>query len=67
MKKKGNKKEDGNKKENKDKKEDSKAEHYEELEGHDMECPTCGCALGQMYLKAGLMRKMYGSDYDKSK
>ena len=44
--------------------EESEAEHYDELEGHDMECPSCGCALGKMYLKAGMMRRsMYASKY----
>ena len=44
--------------------EKAEAEHYEDLEGHDMECPSCGCALGTMYLKAGLMRRsMYASKY----
>ena len=44
--------------------EETQAEHYEDLEGHDMECPSCGCALGTMYLKAGLMRRsMYASKY----
>ena len=59
MKKKGNKKENG------DKKEDAKADHYDELEGYDMKCPTCGCALGKMYMKGGMMRpvSMYASKY----
>ena len=45
--------------------EDAKAEHYDELEGYDMECPTCGCALGKMYMKGGMMRpvSMYASKY----
>jgi hypothetical protein len=52
-------------KENGDKKEDAKAEHYDELEGYDMKCPTCGCALGKMYMKGGMMRpvNMYASKY----
>ena len=45
--------------------EDAKAEHYDELEGYDMECPTCGCALGKIYMKGGMMRpvSMYASKY----
>jgi hypothetical protein len=45
--------------------EESQAEGYDEMYGHDVECPSCGCTVGKMYMKAGVMRpmNMYASKY----
>jgi len=44
--------------------EESKSEEMVELEEHDLSCPSCGCALGRMWTKAGMMsRPAYASKY----
>tara|TARA_Y100001963_G_scaffold156262_1_gene249418 strand:+ start:2235 stop:2654 length:420 start_codon:yes stop_codon:yes gene_type:complete len=51
-------------------KEESEAEEKKEekemveVEEHDVNCPSCGCALGRMWMKAGVMRRpAYASKY----
>lgn len=45
--------------------EEAKAEGDHEMYGHDVECPSCGCTVGKMYLRAGVMKpiNMYASKY----
>lgn len=45
--------------------EEAQAEHESvEVEEYDIGCPSCGCALGRSWMKAGTMRKaVYASKY----
>ena len=46
-------------------KEESQAEkEMVEVEEHDVNCPSCGCSLGRMWMKSGVMsRPAYASKY----
>ena len=39
-------------------------EEMTEVEEHDVNCPSCGCSLGRMWMKSGVMsRPAYASKY----
>jgi len=43
---------------------ESQAEEMVEVEEHDVNCPSCGCSLGRMWMKSGVMsRPVYASKY----